>query len=195
MFAGFEVQTRKMLTGNILMILCCIFYLAWWLVAFKPTGAIKGMKSGWLLIPALVFGVASVYQIAGGSGSVDNQLKLFSGNAVIIGGVAAYVILFAGTAVLLKRQVTTELFLIVGWTALMFLELNALYGMGHYTRTVTILLLVITVVAAVVSLVCYLLYYNLDKVKGYVDGMIPLLLVAVMMAVVTVSVAVSGCQS
>lgn len=47
MFAGFEVQTRKILTGNILMILCCIFYLAWWLVAFKPTGAIKGMKSGW----------------------------------------------------------------------------------------------------------------------------------------------------
>ncbi len=192
MFAGFEVQTRKILTGNILMILCCIFYLAWWLLAFKPTGAIKGMKSGWLLMPAFIFGVASVYQIAGGSGSVDNQLKLFSGNAVIIGGVVAYLILFAGTAVLLKRQVTTELFLIVGWTALMFLELNALYGMGHYTRSVTILLLVITVVAAAVSLICYLLYYNLDKVKGYVDGMIPLLLVAVMMAVVTVSVTVSG---
>ncbi len=96
--------------------------------------------------------------------------------------------------VLLKRQVTTELFLIVGWTVLMFLELNALYGMGHYTRTVTILLFVITVVAAAVGLVCYLLYYNLDKVKGYVDGMIPLLLVAVMMAVVTVSVAVSRCK-
>ncbi|MCD7955667.1 MAG: hypothetical protein LUG93_07945 [Lachnospiraceae bacterium] len=192
MFADFDVQTRKMLTGNILMVLCCIFYLAWWLLAFKPSGAIKGMKSGWLLLPAFAFGVAAVYQIAGGSGSVDSQQKLFSGNSIIIGSVAAYIILFAGTAVLLKRQVTTELFLIVGWTALMFLELNALYGMGHYTRTVMILLLVITLVAAAASLVCYLLYYNLDKMKGYVDGMIPLLLVVVMMAVVTVSAAVSG---
>lgn len=36
MFSDFDAQTRQMLTGNLLMIGCCIFYLAWWLIAFKP---------------------------------------------------------------------------------------------------------------------------------------------------------------
>ncbi|MCD8076700.1 MAG: hypothetical protein LUF27_17055, partial [Lachnospiraceae bacterium] len=148
------------------MIGCCVFYLAWWLIAFKPEGAIKGIRSGWLLIPALLFGVAAVMHIAQGSGAVESDALLFPRNAVLIGGVVIYVVLLVGTSVLLKRQVTTELFLIVGWTTLMFLELNALFAQGQFTRSTAILLLVITLIAAVVSMICYLLYYGLDKVKG-----------------------------
>ncbi|MCD8103988.1 MAG: hypothetical protein LUF35_03050 [Lachnospiraceae bacterium] len=191
MFSDFDVQTRQMLTGNLLMIGCCAFYLAWWLFAFKPEGAVKGLRSGWLLIPALLFGVAAVTQIVQGSGVVESEALLFPRNAVLIGGVVVYIVLLVGTSVLLKRQVTTELFLIVGWTTLMFLELNALFALGQFTKSAVILLLVITLIAAVVSMICYLLYYNLDKVKGYVDGMIPLLLVAVMMAVITVGAVIS----
>ncbi|MCC8045030.1 MAG: hypothetical protein LIP12_05975, partial [Clostridiales bacterium] len=60
MFSDFDAQTRQMLTGNLLMIGCCAFYLAWWLIAFRPEDAVKGIRSGWLLIPALLFGVAAV---------------------------------------------------------------------------------------------------------------------------------------
>ena len=38
-----------------------------------------------------------------------------------------------------------------------------------------------------VSLVCYLLYYHLDSVRGYYDGMIPLVIVAVMTVVVSIT--------
>ncbi|MCD8079762.1 MAG: hypothetical protein LUF04_04910 [Bacteroides sp.] len=176
-----------MLTGNLLLVGCCVFYLAWWLIAFKPKSAIKGMKSGWLLIPAFLFGLAAVIQIVRGS-NVDGQTALLSRTVVLVGGVIAYVVLLAASSIILKRQVTTELFLIVGWTVLMFLEVNGLFALGQYSRGVSIGFLVVTVVAAIISLVCYLLYYNLDSVKGYVDGMIPLLLVAVMMIAVTVSV-------
>ncbi|MCD8336049.1 MAG: hypothetical protein LUD18_02020 [Lachnospiraceae bacterium] len=185
MFSDFDAQTRQMLTGNLLMIGCCAFYLSWWLIAFKPEGAVKGIRSGWLLIPAFVFGVMAVVQIVQGSGAVKGGSSLFPQSAVLIGGVAVYMILLLGTSVILKRQVTTELFLIVGWTTLMFLELNALFAQGQFTRSTVIVLLVITLIAAVVSMICYLLYYGLDKVKGYVDGMIPLFLVAVMIAEVT----------
>ncbi len=181
---NFDTQTRQILTGNFLLIICCIFYLAWWLIAFHPTHAVKGMKSGWLLIPAFIFGLLAVIQIVRGSDAGSLQKVLFSRTPVLIGGIAAYVILLAATWLLMKRQVTTELFLIVGWTVLMFLELNALYGLGQFTKTTAIVLLVVSVIAAAVSLVCYLLFYHLDTVKGYVDGMIPLLIVAVMMAVV-----------
>ncbi len=191
MFSQYDLQTRQMLTGNLLLVGCCVFYLAWWLIAFRPEGAIKGMKSGWLLIPAFLFGLAAVMQIVRGS-SVDGQAALLSRTGVVVGGVVAYVALLAASSIILKRQVTTELFLIVGWTVLMFLEVNGLFALGRYSKPAAITVLVIAVAAAVVSFVCYLLYYNLDSVKGYVDGMIPLLLVAVMMAAVTVSVACSN---
>lgn len=188
MFSHFDLQTKQILTGNILLIFCCVFYLAWWILAFKPTGAIKGMKSGWLLLPAVVFGAAAILQIVRGSGVADSQSVLFPQTAVLISGVIVYVVLLVATRLLLNRQVTTELFLIVGWTVLMFLEVNALFAQGQYSRTAAIVMLVIMVIAAVVSLVCYLLYYNLDSVRGYVDGMVPLLLIAAMMVAVTVSV-------
>ncbi|MCD8232030.1 MAG: hypothetical protein LUD14_09485 [Clostridiales bacterium] len=188
MFSHFELQTKQILTGNILLIFCCAFYLAWWILAFKPTGAVKGMRSGWLLLPAVIFGVVAILQIVRGSSAADRQFVLFSQTAVLIGGVIVYIVLLAATRLLLNRQVTTELFLIVGWTVLMFLEMNALYAQGQYSRTAAIVMLVVTVIAAAVSLVCYLLYYNLDSMRGYVDGMVPLLIIGVMMVVVTVSV-------
>ncbi len=190
MFSNFDEPTRQMLMGNILMVICCAFYLAWWLIAFKPEGAVKGIRSGWLLIPAFILGVAAVIRIVQSSGAVDGKALLYPRDAVLVGGVIAYILLLALTGIVLKRQVTTELFLIVGWTVLMFLELNALFAQGHFTKSAVILLLVITLLAAIVSMICYLLYYGLDSVKGYVDGMLPLILVVVMMVAVTVSVAV-----
>ncbi|MCD8110764.1 MAG: hypothetical protein LUE14_11820 [Clostridiales bacterium] len=188
MFSHFDLQTKQILTGNVLLIFCCAFYLAWWILAFKPTGAIKGMRSGWLLLPAVIFGVAAILQIVRGSSAAGRQSVLFSQTAVLIGGVIVYIVLLVATRLLLNRQVTTELFLIVGWTVLMFLEMNALFAQGQYSRTAAIVMLVVTVIAAAVSLVCYLLYYNLDSMRGYVDGMVPLLFIGVMMVVVTSSV-------
>lgn len=187
MFSHFDMQTKQILTGNVLLIFCCALYLAWWTLAFKPTGAMKGMRSGWLLLPAIIFGVAAILQIVRGSSAADRQSVLFSQTAVLIGGVIVYIVLLAATRLILNRQVTTELFLIVGWTVLMFLEMNALFAQGQYTRTAAIVMLVVTVIAAAVSLVCYLLYYNLDSMRGFVDGMVPLLIIGVMMVVVTVS--------
>ena len=66
-----------------------------------------------LLIPAFIFGFTAVMQIVHGS-NVSGEL-LLPRNAVLFGSVAVYVILLAATAIFLKRQVTTERLLIVGW--------------------------------------------------------------------------------
>ncbi len=135
------------------------------------------------MIPAAICGVlAAILVIRGGcDGSVTMP---YPRAAILIGGIVVYVILLIGTYVLLHRQVTTELFLIVGWVALMFLELGALWGLGHFSTVTFVVLLVIAVAVAVVSLICYLMYYDLDGMRGYIDGMIPLILIAVMMVVV-----------
>ena len=178
---------KQFLTGNILLILCCAFYLAWWLIAFKPVGAIKGMRSGWLLIPAAVFGIAAVLMICRGVSNTPNAAMLLPTVGVAAIGIAAYLVLLAGTWLILKRPVTTELFLIVGWAVLATAEISALYGRGAYEKTGAWLLIGCILVMAAVSLICYLLYYHLDSVKGYYDGMIPLVIVAVMTAVISIT--------
>ncbi|MCD8158413.1 MAG: hypothetical protein LUD77_05810 [Clostridiales bacterium] len=183
-----DEQTKQILAGNVLLIICCLFYLAWWLLAFKPTGAVKGMKSGWLLLPAFVFGLAGIAEIVRGNEPLKLQTGLMPGSFILVGGIAAYLILYGLTSVALKRQVTTELFLIVGWAVLMFSELNALYAEEHFSKFTDVVFIIITAAAVAVSLICYILYYKLDSTLGYYDGAIPLILAAVIPAVISIVV-------
>ncbi len=186
MLANLDAQTKLIFGGNILLIACCVFYLLWWVIAFNPSGGIRGFRSGWLLIPAAICGILAAVQVI--RGSCDGSIAMpYPRAAILIGGIAVYIILLIGTYMLLHRQVTTELFLIVGWVALMFLELGALWGLGHFSTVTTVVLLVVVVAVGVVSLICYLMYYDLDGTRGYIDGMIPLILIALMMVVVTVT--------
>jgi hypothetical protein len=72
--------------------------------------------------------------------------------------------------------------LIVGWGVLALAEINALYGLGLFSRRLSIGLIIIIITSVVISLICYVLYYRLDKKAGYIVGMIPLLLAAYSMA-------------
>lgn len=183
-----DEQTKQILTGNVLLIICCLFYLAWWLLAFKPTGAVKGMRSGWLLLPAFVFGLAGIAEIIKGSSPLKLQTGLIPGSSILFGGIVLYLILYVLTSVVMKRQVTTELFLIVGWAVLMLLELNALYAAEHFSNFTAVVFIIITAAAAAVSLICYILYYKLDTALGYYDGAIPLILAAVIPAAISIVV-------
>ncbi len=189
---GTNNPTRQMFSGNILLICCCAFYLLWWILAFKPTGAVKGMKSGWLLIPAFIFGLAAVIMIIKGANGADTSRSFFSGRTVLLSAVITYAVLLLATMAAFHRQVTTELLLIVGWTALAFLECNALYGMEIFDRDGAICLFAAAVAVAVASMICYMLYYGLGDRAGYIDGMIPLILAAVYMAAPTVLIACAG---
>lgn len=185
-----DFPLKQIFWSNILLIICCVFYLTWWLLAFKPTGAIKGMRTGWLLIPAFVTGLAAVILAVKGIASASVGAVLFPHGVLLWGGVAAYLILLAVTCLLFKRQVTTELFLIVGWTMLALSEINVLYGAGRFSHRLADTFTVVIGAATMISLVCYVLYYKLEAHAGYVDGMIPLLMAALVMAGITVAMAV-----
>lgn len=105
----------------------------------------------------------------------------------MLGGIAAYAILFVLTRLLLGRPVTTELFLIVGWAVLVLSELNMLYGWSLFTRRLALIFMIVVCIAALVSLVCYMLYYRLDSVAGYIDGLLPLLMEAMVMASISIT--------
>ncbi len=192
MIFGTNNSARQMLLGNLLLVGCCVFYLLWWILAFKPTGAVKGMKSGWLLIPAFLLGIAAVVMIIKGANGADTAQSFFSARAVLLSAIISYAALLLVTMAVFHRQVTTELLLIVGWTALVFLESNALYGLGISGRSSTICLFAVSVIAAALCMICYILYYGLEGRVGYIDGMIPLILAAVYMAALSVLIARAG---
>lgn len=185
-----DFSAKEIFQSNILLVICCAFYLIWWLLTFKPTGAIKGMRTGWLLIPAGAAGIAAIILAVKGILSASIGAGLFPGGLLLWGGVAAYLVLLAVTRLLIKRPVTTELFLIVGWAVLALSEINVLYGAGRFSHGLAAGFVAAVVAAALISLVCYVLYYNLGNRAGYFDGMIPLLLVALVMAGLAVALAV-----
>ena len=178
MLSFFHAQEKQIFIGNALFIVCCGFYFAWWLLAFKPSGAVAGMKSGWLLIPALIAGLLGVIIAIRGIVLEVPKTQLLYGRYIIFGGIAAYIILMVITALPFKRPVTSELLLIIGWGMFAFAEINLLYGIGLFTHKLSFGFLMIIGLAIVISLVCYILYYRLDSRAGYVDGMVPLLLAA-----------------
>jgi len=189
-----DTHIKQILTGNILIIVCCAFYILWWLLAFKPTGAITGMKTDWLLIPAVVAAAVGIFIALGGIRQVTPEPgnQLFPGGAILIGGVAVLVVLLVVTLLVFKRPVTTELFLIVGWGILALSELNALFAAGVFSHNLSIAFVIIVFAVVAVSMVCYVLYYRLDGVAGYIDGMIPLLLAALTTAALSCFIVFAG---
>ena len=129
-----DLPVKQMFRGNLLFIVCCAFYLAWWLLAFRPAGAVRGMKTGWLLLPAFAAGLAAVLFTLKGIFSAPAQTALFPGGVLAWGGVAAYLALLAATRLLFHRPATTELLLIVGWAVLALAEISALYGAGRFSH-------------------------------------------------------------
>ncbi len=188
MFTSMNAQTRQIFFGDLLLIGCLIFYLAWWLVAFRPERPITGLKSGWLLIPAFLFGVSGVVGIIQGCMGVDSHDLLLQFMPTAIGGLVIYILLLTVTTLFIGRMVTSELIIMTGWATLMFIELSALYGTGRFGLPVTVIFLILVVLALAISVVCYVLFYNLDPVSAYIDGTIPLALGFVMMTLISLAI-------
>lgn len=168
-----------------MLIICCVFYLAWWMIAFKPAGAVKGMSSGWLLLPAAVAGIGAIIVLVQTFRNAAVEKSLVSGVVLLAIGVIAYVALLVITYICMHRMVTTELLLIVGWCILALSEVNVLYGLDIFAQPGTLVWFAVIIISAAVSMICYILYYGLDPLKGYVDGMIPLLIIGIVMCALT----------
>ena len=164
-------------SGNIKLLFCFAFYLAWWIVGFNPWRPIRGLKSGWLLIPAFILGILALYDIWQG---LDFSIALVPGIALVIGGVASYVALLFISSRKLYRPVTSELFIIVLWTTVALLEINTLVALGSIALWLGWILAALCLVGATISLVCYLAFYAFDGMAAFVDGAIPLVLAGIM---------------
>ena len=175
---------KSLITGHILLIICCIFYLIWWCIAFRPgfTGSRVTERNGILLLITAAAGFAGVAFSVSGINHPGDMKLLIPSAAIVIGGIILYVFLLLISSSLLHRRVTTELILIVGWLTLELLSYQRAYCGGYISRVVTIFFFVLAAAASVSGLFLYLQYYRVSESKGYGYGMIPLITDAVCMA-------------
>ena len=171
-------MTGKLFAGNLLFAACCVTYLIWWSVAFRPGFTAPGaLKIGLFTVTALL-GIMGLAWIVQGC-SLANSGTHFVG--IIAASAAAYVILLLLTNMLMHRQVTTELMLIVFWACMEVCACNALLGGGAISGKAFAVLVAIVLAAAIAGMICYLKYYDLLPMTAFYDGMVPLILFALVM--------------
>ena len=178
----------KILAGNLLFAACCIVYLIWWSVAFRPGFTAPMSIKGALFLLTAILGVLALTMIIRGCTQGDGGVRYIT---IIAAGAAVYLILLVLTNVLMHRQVTTELMLIVFWACMEICACNALYAAGSFSMRAFVVIAVITLLSATAGMICYLKYYELEPMTAFYDGMVPLILFALVMVGVSIYQVVS----
>ena len=102
---------------------------------------------------------------------------------ILVGGITAYIILMMVTRYMLNRIVTSELFLIVGWTMLELSLLNRLDGSGILSGSRLISVYISIALAFIISMILYVAYYRMEDNAAFYSAMIPLVTEAASMGV------------
>ena len=181
---------KEIAVGNWMLVACSIFYLAWWLITFRPPAPKSSVLGTVLLVGAFATGLIGIYKVLRGITTFEGEIENtgIPGIILITGGVILYVSLLIVTRVIFHRQVTSELFIITGWAVLEIAAVNFAWKTGLLHPAGFIIWAVTILIIAVISLICYILYYNLAYVKGYIDGCIPLVLVGVTMLIMNLMI-------
>ena len=177
---------KRILLGQILLIICCIFYLVWWYRGYRPGISVSriGGVNGALLFATAAFGVAGlICSLTRVQTRIEYKI---SPMLIVIGGIALYFALMLITRFAFQRIVTTELFLIVGWIMLEMTVINRLYAAEILTNGKFLFMCVVIALAFVVSIILYAAYYRMEEMRAFYAAMVPLITEAAAMAVLTV---------
>lgn len=174
---------RRIIIGQALLIICCVFYLLWWYRGYRPgiTAARLGGTNGLLLLLTAAFGIAGVvFSLMPVQGTAEPRIDPA---LIVIVGIAGYAGLLLLTRFVFHRIVTTELFLIVGWTILELTVINRLNAAGCLSAAGFFILCAVIAAAFIISIVLYVAYYRMEEMKAFYAAMVPLITEAVSMAV------------
>lgn len=191
MWQSMGTAFREVACGHLALVLCIILNLVWWCIVFKPGGASTAFSTICIVMAALA-GVVGVALSAWGMSGLPARVPTFPSWWIAVGGIVLYVVALYLTSKLLHRQVTTELFLIIGFGVLELYTVNAFYGWGTFSAALSWILAAVLVVVVAVSIVCYLRYYDLGAWAGWVCGMIPLIAAGVYLAAMVCVMLVTG---
>ena len=163
--------------GQIALTLCCLFYAAWWYVAYNPKVNINPFGG----TAAILFWITFACGIVGLYFNIYGIRNLIEFRQFFLTGGAAYVALLAVTVLIFNRPVTAELFLIVAWATL---ETAAIFA--AFNEQISSTLLLIIAAATIFAMISYLIYYSVDEWKAFYLGFFPLLIDAISAAIISI---------
>ena len=97
---------RRVMIGQMLLILCCIFYLIWWYRGFRPNVIVSrvGGVNGILLMITAILGLAGIFISMTHIPAVTKP-KIDS-SVIVLGGIVLYIGLLLVTRLVFRRIVT-----------------------------------------------------------------------------------------
>ena len=158
-----DTLMRRVMIGQMLLILCCIFYLIWWYRGFTAVLGLAGIFISMTHIPAVT------------KPQIDSSV-------IVLGGIVLYIGLLLVTRLVFRRIVTTELILIVGWTVLELTVINRLNAAGYLSEGKFFAICIVIAIAFLISMVLYVAYYRMEEMKAFYAAMVPLITESVAMA-------------
>lgn len=182
-FHNFFTPFREITAGNLLLLLCSLFYLIWWVISYRPTSYGMSASGGLYLIVALVTGIAAIAALSYGINSLAPHSNALPVKFILISAGVLFLAMLAITTLIFHRIVTSELILIHIWMALELSAVTVLYGTGRLGIGSALTLAILIGIVTIVGLICYVLYYRLGETASYWIGMIPLITAAVVMIV------------
>ena len=185
MLSSLPLPLRGMVLGQAALVVCCLVYLAWWCVAFRPGVSSGGLLGGVLLLLMVLFAAAGILLEADGIRALWEGAAGQAALRILIAGVLAYPVLLFVTVKGFHRVPTTELVLIVAWAVLEAMVVTVLVRAGFAAPGAAMPCSIAIALATVIGLVCYVLYYRLAPWPAFACGMVPLGLDALAMAFVT----------
>jgi hypothetical protein len=189
-FRNFTAPLWEIFAGNLLLLFCSLFYLAWWVVSYRPNSS-GGSAGGFYIAAAFLTGFAAIALMSGGIGSLSQDSKGLPVKFILMGGAALFLVLIPVTSIVFHRIVTSELMILHIWAVLELSAVAVLYGTGRFGAGRASALAALVGIATVAGLICYVLYYRLDETASYWNGMVPLTTDAFVMAVFLGVLAVS----
>lgn len=182
---------EKSLGGQVLLVVCCILYLLWWSISYRP-GTSVNRAGGWngiLLLLTASSGIAGVLLSVYGMNELPKvEPSKMNGMVIVSVGIAAYFALLLLTGVLMRRPVTTELFLITAWAVLEFTMVNSLNAAGNLSDARFWIMIAVLAAAFFISMVLYVLYYRMEPLRAFYSAMVPLITEGAAMAVLLILV-------
>ena len=171
------------------MIICCLFYSAWWYVAYHPnlTGSVFNGKAGIFFGLTVLFGIVGVYLNIYGIRHLPDSNWAFK---IFLMGCAIYLILLAVTFLVFNRPVTAELLLIVAWTTLETAVIFSAFHDDILNGQLPINSFAVVAIATIISMTAYLLYYKVEEMTAFYLGIVPLITDAIGAAIISVSISV-----
>ncbi|MFA6857844.1 MAG: hypothetical protein WCR31_11605 [Treponema sp.] len=175
LFRNFTARDWLLFSGNAIMFVTSLLYIAWWVLVFRPGAAVSRFISAALLIPAFITGIAAIVLFVMGVQIPACVHPRVPAGIIFTAALLLYGILLAVSIYVFHRPVTSELFIMILWAAGELCALSALYAAGRFGRPEVILLLLLVLAATAAGFICYLQYYKLSGTASFVDGLIPLI--------------------